>query len=373
MGRVDPRGTIVHNVFLMSRSGLDPALNVPAQRLEIRRPDDWHTHLRDGELLRLVIPYTARVFGRAVVMPNLVPPVTTREMARAYRERIQAALPADSRFAPLMTCYLTDDSDPDEIAKGYEEGTFFACKLYPAHATTNSQFGVSTLDRISGVLGRLEEIGMPLLIHGETADPEVDVFDRERVFVERTLRPLLERHQGLKAVLEHVTTEEALDFVLAQAGRLGATVTPHHLVINRTAIFAGGLQPDLYCLPVAKREHHRLTLRKAVTSGAPQFFLGTDSAPHTVASKHSGRAPAGIFNSATAIETYAQVFEEEGALDRLEAFSSLNGARFYGLEPNSDSIVLERRPRSVPAEIGTDPYAVRLFQGGQEPTWTVAD
>lgn len=322
-------------------------------------------------MLRAVLPFTARVFGRAIVMPNLVPPVTTREQARGYRDRIVAALPAGSRFQPLMTCYLTDSADSEEIARGHAEGVFTACKLYPAHATTNSEFGVSSIDRIEGVLSRLEEIGMPLLVHGETADPDIDVFDRERVFLERTATALRRRHPELKLVLEHVTTRDGVDFVTGHGGPTAATITPHHLVINRTAIFAGGLRPDLYCLPVAKREEDRQALRRAATSGSPAFFLGTDSAPHPVASKRSGRAPAGIFNAPGALEIYAEVFEEEGALDSLEAFASLNGPRFYGLEPNPDTIVLERRPAEQPAEAGEPPAAVSVFRGGEELRWSV--
>ncbi len=341
------------------------------EAVTIRRPDDWHTHLRDGQVMRSVLPYTARAFGRAIVMPNLAPPVTTPELADAYRERILAALPSGSRFEPLLTCYLTDDSQPDEVARGYRAGSFFAAKLYPANSTTNSHLGVTSIDRIDSVLTRMEEIGMPLLVHGEANDPDVDVFDREAVFLDRTLSVLLARFPGLKVVLEHITTTEAVRFVLAQKGRLGATVTPHHLVINRNDIFAGGIQPHLYCLPIAKRERHRLALREAVTSGSPHFFLGTDSAPHAITSKESGRAPAGIFNSMTAVECYAQVFDEEGALSRLEAFTSLNGPRFYGLPPNESTITLVRRSQMVPSEVSAGKEAIRPFMAGEHLAWAL--
>jgi dihydroorotase len=347
-------------------------MNETLQAVIIRRPDDWHTHLRDGQVMRSVLPYTARVFARAIVMPNLAPPITSPELADAYRERIRAALPTGSRFEPLLTCYLTDDSQPDEVARGHRTGSFFAAKLYPAHSTTNSQLGVTSIDRINSVLTRMEEIGMPLLIHGEVNDPDVDVFDREAVFLDKTLSVLLGRFPGLKVVLEHITTAEAVQFVLAQKGRVGATVTPHHLVINRNSIFSGGIQPHLYCLPIAKRERHRQALRKAVTSGSTHFFLGTDSAPHAITSKESGRAPAGIFNAVTAVECYAQVFDEEGALGQLEAFTSLNGPAFYGLPPNESTITLERRLHLVPTEVPSGTEAIRPFMAGEQLSWSVA-
>jgi dihydroorotase len=347
-------------------------VNGTLEAVTIRRPDDWHTHLRDGQVMRSVLPYTARVFARAIVMPNLAPPITTPELADGYRERIQAALPSGSGFEPLLTCYLTDDSQPDEVARGHRAGSFFAAKLYPAGSTTNSQLGVTSIDRINTVLTRMEEIGMPLLVHGEVNDPDVDVFDREAVFLDQTLSVLLGRFPTLKVVLEHITTTEAVQFVLAQKGRLGATVTPHHLLINRNSIFSGGIQPHLYCLPVAKRERHRQALRKAVTSGSPHFFLGTDSAPHAITSKESGRAPAGIFNSVTAVECYAQVFDEEGALSRLEAFTSLNGPRFYGLPPNESTITLERRSHLVPSKVAAGTEAIRPFMAGEQLSWSLA-
>src|SRR5437870_3754557 len=297
--------------------------------ITLRRPDDWHVHLRDGEMLATVLPFTARQFGRAIVMPNLLPPVTTVAAARAYRERVVAALPAGAVFEPLMTCYLTDSTDPQEIAAGYEEGVFTAVKLYPARATTNSAFGVSDYDRISPVLERMAGLGMPLLVHGEVTDPEVDVFDREAVFIERVLDPLRRRLPELRIVLEHITTKEAVDYVASVGPNLAATITAHHLVINRNAIFAGGIRPHLYCLPIAKREKHRQALRRAATSGNPRFFLGTDSAPHTIAAKETACGCAGIFTAPCALEIYAEVFEEEDTLDRLEGFAALNGPGFY--------------------------------------------
>jgi dihydroorotase len=339
--------------------------------ITLRRPDDWHVHLRDGEMLRAVVRHTAESFGRAVVMPNLIPPITTAEAALAYRARILAALPADSTFEPLMTCYLTNDSDPDEIARGHREGTFFAAKLYPAHATTNSQAGVTDVANIDRTLERMQAIDMPLLIHGEATSADVDVFDRERVFIEETLTSLLSRYPALRVVLEHVTTADAVEFVKSNGGRLGATITPHHLIINRNALFAGGLRPHHYCLPVAKRERHRQALRRAATSGDERFFLGTDSAPHATSAKEGACACAGIFNAPVALAAYARVFEEEHALDRFEAFASLNGPRFYGLPPNDETIVLHRKERlTVPDEIRAGQECVRPFLAGEDIAWS---
>jgi dihydroorotase len=339
--------------------------------LTIRRPDDWHLHLREGAMLKAVLPYTAAQFGRAIIMPNLKPPVTTVEQAKRYAAAIRDALPEGSTFQPLMTCYLTDGADADEIARGHEEGVFTAVKLYPAHATTNSAHGVTDLGNVAGVLERMERIGMPLLIHGEVTDPEVDIFDREAVFIERVLSPLLARHPGLKVVFEHITTEEAAGFVAADtSGRLGATITAHHLVINRSHIFAGGIRPHLYCLPIAKRERHRLALRRAAISGTGPFFLGTDSAPHAVTAKESACGCAGVFTAPTAVEVYAQVFAEDGALDEFEAFASLNGPRFYGLAPNEGTITLERAPVTVPEIVlAEDGEAVLPFQSGETLNW----
>jgi dihydroorotase len=340
--------------------------------LTLRRPDDWHAHLRDGEMLTTVLPFTARQFARAVVMPNLLPPVTTVAAARAYRERILAALPAGGSFAPLMTCYLTDTTDPEEVARGYKEGVFAAVKLYPARATTNSDFGVTDYDRIWPVLERMAGLGMPLLIHGEVTDPEVDVFDREAVFVDRVLDPLRRRIPELRIVLEHLTTAEAVDYIRSGGANLAATITAHHLVINRNAIFAGGIRPHLYCLPVAKREKHRLALRRAATSGEGHFFLGTDSAPHPIAAKETTCGCAGIFTAPCALEIYAEVFEEEAALDRLEAFASLSGPAFYRLPPNEARVTLRREPLVVPEHIGAGETAAIPFRAGEILRWRLA-
>ena len=349
----------------------------PAQRLSLRRPDDWHVHLRDGAVLQAVAPATARQFARAIVMPNLSPPVTSVAAAEAYRERIRAAGPAGGGFTPLLTAYLTDTIDPAEIERGFNAGVFTACKLYPAHATTNAAAGVSDLARITPVLETLERIGMPLLVHGEVTDAAIDIFDREAVFVERHLAPLLRRHSALKVVLEHITTAEAADFVATGGPNLAATITPHHLHINRNAMFQGGLRPDFYCLPVAKRERHRLALRAAATSGDPSFFLGTDSAPHLRHAKEAACGCAGIFNAPYAIESYAQVFEEEGALERLEAFASLYGPRFYGLPPNEERITLVGEAHTVPARLHLNDAAgeaVELvpFHAGELLRWRLS-
>jgi dihydroorotase len=341
--------------------------------LTIRRPDDWHVHFRDDAMLRAVLPCTARQFARAVVMPNLVPPVTDVAAARAYRERIVAALPAGAGFTPLMTCYLTDTTDPAEVARGHEEGVFTAVKLYPAHATTHSAHGVTDIDRVMPVLEQMAGIGMPLLIHGEVTDPEVDVFDREAVFIERVLDPLRRRLPELRIVLEHVTTEEAALYVGAGGPNLAATITAHHLVINRNAIFAGGIRPHLYCLPIAKREKHRLALRRAATSGNPAFFLGTDSAPHAIPTKETACGCAGIFTAPAALEIYAEVFEEEAALDRLEAFAALNGPAFYRLPVNERRVTLRREPWTVPARIGEGDLAVAPFRAGEMLRWRLVD
>jgi dihydroorotase len=339
--------------------------------LVLRRPDDWHVHLRDGAMLRAVAPATARCFARAIVMPNLNPPVTSVAAARAYRQRIVEALPADSAFTPLMTAYLTDDSDPLDLERGQAEGVLTACKLYPAHATTNSAAGVSDIRRLDRVFETLERIGLPLLIHGEVTDPEVDVFDREAVFLERHLAPLLRRHPGLKVVLEHITTAEAADFVAAAGANLAATITPHHLQINRNAMFRGGLRPHFYCLPVAKRERHRQALLKAAISGNPKYFLGTDSAPHPRAAKEAACGCAGIYNAPYALESYASVFEAEGALERLEAFASEFGPRFYGLPLNDGQITLERRDQLVPQRLGEGEQALVPFHAGELLGWTL--
>jgi len=343
----------------------------PVGSVTIRRPDDWHVHLRDGAMLKAVLPFTAAQFARGIIMPNLVPPVTSVAMASAYRERILAARPEGSDFQPLMTCYLTDATSPDEIARGHAEGVWVAAKLYPAGATTNAHHGVTDIPALAPVFERMEKIGMPVLIHGEATDPEIDIFDREAAFMEQSLLPLFRRHPGLKVVVEHATTAETLDIVRAHAARAAATITPHHLVINRTSIFQGGLQPHLYCLPVAKRERHRLALRKAATSGESCFFIGTDTAPHPRTRKEAECCSAGVFGGATALQTYVQVFDEENALDRFETFASLNGARFYGLAPNSGTITLERRESRVMPAVAVDDDEVVVFRGGVTLPWSL--
>ena len=337
--------------------------------LTIRRPDDWHVHLRDGEMLKGVLPYTARQFARAIVMPNLSPPVTTTEAGRAYRDRILAALPEGMAIEPLMTCYLTDTLSPEEVARGHAEGVFTAAKLYPAHATTGSAHGVTDVANIYPVLERMQAIGMPLLIHGEVTDHEVDIFDREAVFIERTLNHIVRDFPDLRIVFEHITTAEAVDFVTASGPNIGATITPQHLHINRNAMFVGGIRPHAYCLPVAKREKHRLALRKAAVWGNPKFFLGTDSAPHAVSAKESACGCAGIFNAPYAIESYATVFEEEGALEKLEGFASEFGPRFYGLPLNDEMVTLEKALIDVPLSVDANGTPVSPFHAGETIGW----
>ena len=312
--------------------------------LTIPRPDDWHVHLRDGEMLKAVLPFTAKIFGRAIVMPNLKPPVTTAARAKTYRDEILVALPQGAKFTPLMTIYLTDASDPNDLAQGHKDGIVTAAKLYPAGATTNSEAGVTDIKKITPVLERMQKIGMPLLVHGEVTDSEVDVFDREAVFIDKVLKPLRRDLPELKVVLEHITTSEAVAYVAAEGktGKLAATITAHHLHINRNAMFMGGIRPHYYCLPVAKRETHREALVKAATSGAPMFFLGTDTAPHSRAAKESACGCAGIFTAPNALALYAQAFDEAGKIDELEAFASRFGPAFYGLPVNNDLITLEK-------------------------------
>jgi dihydroorotase len=344
---------------------------VTPKSLTLRRPDDWHVHLRDGALLRTVLPYTARRFARAIVMPNLAPPITTVAAATAYRERIMAALPASVGFVPLMTAYLTDDADADELARGHREGVFVAAKLYPAKATTNSAAGVTDVVKLYPVFERMAEVGMPLLVHGEVTDPTVDVFDREAVFIERILAPLVRRLPQLKVVLEHITTKEAVEFIQSTDANVASTITAHHLVINRNALFEGGLRPHMYCLPVAKREPHRLALRRAAISGDAKFFLGTDTAPHLVADKERDCGCAGIFSAPVALEVYAGVFAEEAALDRFEAFASLNGPCFYGLPLNEERITMRPETWTAPLEISAGSGALRPFLGGETIAWRV--
>jgi dihydroorotase len=318
-------------------------------RLTIPRPDDWHVHLRDGEMLKAVLPFTTKVFGRAIVMPNLKPAVTTAARARAYRDEILAALPKNTAFMPLMTIYLTDATDANDLAQGHKDGVITAAKLYPAGATTNSEHGVTNIRKIYPVLKRMQQIGMPLLVHGEVTDPDVDVFDRETVFIEKILKPLRRDLPELKVVLEHITTREAADYVKAegQKGKLAATITAHHLLINRNAMFMGGIRPHYYCLPIAKRETHREALVKAAISGDPMFFLGTDTAPHARAAKENACGCAGIFTAVNALELYAQAFDEAGKPERLEGFASRFGPAFYGLPVSKDLITLEKSPHSV--------------------------
>ena len=334
-------------------------------RLTIRRPDDWHVHLRDGVMLTHVARYTARQFARAIVMPNLSPPVTTAAEGRAYRDRINAAVPADLEFTPLIVAYLTDATDADEIARGHEEGVFTAAKLYPAHATTGSAHGVTDVANIMGVLERMQAIGMPLLIHGEVTDHDVDIFDREAVFIERTLAPLVKALPQLKIVFEHITTSEAVEFVKSAPANVGATITPQHLHINRNAMLVGGIRPHAYCLPVAKREQHRLAVRAAAVSGSSKFFLGTDSAPHAAHTKEAACGCAGIFNAPYALESYVTAFDEDGALDKFEGFASEHGPKFYGLPLNGGTITLERGATLVPDRIGE----VVPFHAGETLGW----
>jgi len=338
-------------------------------RLVLRRPDDWHVHLRDGAMLETVANYTARQFARAIVMPNLKQPITTVAAGEAYRERIIAATSSDLNFTPLMTCYLTDTLDADEVERGHASGVFTACKLYPANATTNSSFGVTDIKNIYPVLDAMQRIGMPLLVHGEVTDSDIDIFDREAVFIERVLSKVIGDFPELKVVFEHITTADAVEFVMESGANVAATITPHHLHINRNAIFAGGIRPHYYCLPVAKREQHRLALRRAATSGSPKFFLGTDTAPHTTDAKEAACGCAGIFNAPFALESYAAVFEEENALDKFEAFASEHGPRFYNLPLNTGQVTLERIETVIPAFIEAGDARISPFHARETLNW----
>ncbi|CAM3215922.1 Dihydroorotase [Sphingomonas antarctica] len=335
--------------------------------ITIRTPDDWHVHLRDGDALKAVAGHTAAQFARAIIMPNLTPPLTRVADVAAYRERIMAALPTGADFTPLMTLYLTDGMPPETIREGKSTGVVTAAKLYPAHATTNSAAGVTAIDRIMPALEAMAAVGMPLCVHGEVTDRDVDIFDREAVFIDRTLAPLVARLPELKIVFEHITTRQAVDFVTASGPNVAATITPQHLHLNRNAIFDGGLRPHAYCLPVLKGEEHRRAVRAAAVSGSAKFFLGTDSAPHLRGAKESSCGCAGIFNAPFALESYVTVFDEEGALDRFEGFAGEHGARFYGLPLNDGTLTLERTELSVPAEI--DGYIP--FHAGETLTWRV--
>ena len=343
--------------------------------LTLRRPDDWHLHLRDGAMLRAVLPETARHFGRAIIMPNLVPPVVTGDDARAYRDRILAALPEGMTFTPLMTLYLTEGTDPNDLAAAHAAGLITAVKLYPAGATTNSASGVRDIANVRAVLEKMAEIGLPLCIHGEVTRHDVDIFDREKVFLDTVLDPLRRDIPELKVTLEHVTTSDGIDYVREASGDIAATLTTHHLMINRNHILVGGIKPHYYCLPVAKRATHQEALRKAAISGNPRFFLGTDSAPHTDPNKESACGCAGCFTATNTIACLAHVFEEEGALDKLEGFASLFGPARYGLAPNDTMITLvkENTPVTYPAKIETEDGPVTVFDPGHPLFWRVLD
>jgi dihydroorotase len=340
--------------------------------LTLRRPDDWHVHLRDGAALAAVVGFTAERFGRAIVMPNLKPPITTAALARAYRERIMAALPENTRFEPLLTLYLTDATAPEEIDRARSTGFIHGVKLYPAGATTHSDAGVTDIARAYRVLARMEEVGMPLLVHGESPHPEVDVFDRETHFIDSVLEPLLERFPGLRVVLEHITTAGAVEFVSGARRGVAATITPQHLLHNRNAIFAGGIRPHYYCLPILKRERDRQALLGAATGGNPRFFLGTDSAPHERASKENACGCAGMFTAHAAIELYAEAFESAGRLDRLEAFAGHFGADFYGLPRHDDTITLIKESWAPPEVYDFGGGKLVPYRGGESIAWRMA-
>ena len=342
------------------------------ERLTIRRPDDWHVHLRDGAALASVVKFTAARFGRAIVMPNLNPPVVTATLAAAYRERIRRALPMDCRFTPLMTLYLTDTTVPMEIDRASQDGWVRAVKLYPAGATTHSQAGVTDIRKTYAVLARMEELGMPLCVHGETTRPDVDVFDRETCFIDEVLGPLLERFAKLKVVFEHITTAHAAQFVSSARAGVAATITPQHLLDNRNAIFSGGIRPHYYCLPILKRERDRQALVAAATGGNPRFFLGTDSAPHERSSKENACGCAGMFTAHAAIELYAEAFEQAGRLDRLESFASRHGADFYGLPHHDDTITLIKEPWVPPESYEFGSGTVVPYRSGEAVAWRLA-
>lgn len=347
-------------------------MNYP-QQITLARPDDWHLHLRDGEYLAAVLPHTARQFARAIVMPNLKPPVTSVAEAAAYRDRIIAAIPPGLNFEPLMTLYLTDNTSPEEVRRAASSGFVKAIKYYPAGATTNSDSGVSAIEKAHRVIAEMERTGMPLLVHGEVTDPGVDIFDREAVFIDTTLAPLAKMFPALKIVMEHITTREAVQFVNSQDSTIGATITAHHLLYNRNALFQGGLRPHNYCLPVLKRELHRQSLVAAAVSGSPKFFLGTDSAPHAQAAKETTCGCAGCFTAPTALELYATAFENAGALNKLEAFASHYGADFYGLPRNTEQISLESAPWQVPLTYPFGQHDIVPFGAGESLKWRLID
>ena len=338
-------------------------------KITITRPDDWHLHLRDGDALKAVLPDTANRFGRAIVMPNLRPPVTTTALAAEYRQRILDAIPAGANFEPLMTLYLTDNTGAAEITRAKASGFVHGVKLYPAGATTNSDSGVSSLDACGEALEAMQESGMPLLVHAEVTDVDVDVFDRERVFIDRHMQPLLTKYPGLKVVFEHITTKDAAEFVVSAPSNVAATITPHHLLMNRNAMFTGGIRPHHYCLPILKREEHRLALVSAATSGNPKFFLGTDSAPHAKSSKEAACGCAGMYSAHAGIELYAEAFEAAGALDKLEGFASFYGADFYGLPRNTDQITLLKTAWNVPESITFAADVLVPLRAGQSIAW----
>lgn len=346
--------------------------SVPAS-LTLARPDDWHLHVRDGAMLAAVLPHTARQFGRAIIMPNLKPPVTTTAQAQAYRERILAAVPAGMTFEPLMTLYLTDNTPADEIRRARESGCVHGVKLYPAGATTNSDAGVTDLlGKCAKTLEAMQEVGMPLLVHGEVTDPSIDLFDREKVFIDRVMEPLRRALPGLKVVFEHITTKDAADYVRdadAASGRIGATITAHHLLYNRNAMFFGGIRPHYYCLPVLKRETHRIALVEAATSGNPRFFLGTDSAPHAKGAKEAACGCAGCYTALHALELYAEAFDQAGALDKLEGFASFFGADFYGLPRSAETVTLRRETWELPREIDAGAGPVVPLRSGEAIGW----
>lgn len=340
-------------------------------RITLIQPDDWHLHVRDGAALKSVVPDTARCFARAIIMPNLKPPVTTTAQALAYRERILAALPADTAFNPLMTLYLTDNSRPEEIERAKTSGHVHAVKYYPAGATTNSDAGVTDIKRTYAVLEKMAELGMPLLVHGEVTDPGVDIFDREQVFIDKVLQPLRARLPALKIVFEHVTTRDAVQFVEQAGTNVAATITPHHLLYNRNAMFQGGIRPHYYCLPVLKREQHREALLHAATSGNSKFFLGTDSAPHAVGAKESACGCAGMYNAPVALETYAEIFDQHNALDKLEGFASRHGPAFYGLPVNTDTITLVKEPWTLAESKPFGNEQIKPMRAGEQIAWRV--
>jgi dihydroorotase len=363
----------------MSASSSSPAASLSPSELQssvtLARPDDWHLHVRDGAMLATVLPHTARQFGRAIIMPNLRPPVTTTAMAAAYRERILAALPDDgpgARFEPLMTLYLTDNTPPDEILRARESGFVHGVKLYPAGATTNSDAGVTSVAKCAKTLEAMQEHGMPLLVHGEVTDPAIDMFDREKVFIDRVMTPLRRDFPALKVVFEHITTKDAADYVRDAEGPVGATVTAHHLLYNRNALFVGGIRPHYYCLPVLKRETHRLALVAAATSGNPRFFLGTDSAPHPKGLKEHACGCAGCYTALHAMELYTQAFDQAGALDKLEGFASFHGADFYGLPRASETVTLRRQAWTLPAEFMAGDDEIVPLGGGESVSWKLA-